>query len=133
MKSTFLLKVDAAINLILGILLMAFPERLVKALGIPMEVPAFYATILGGVLFGIGLALLMECYWKSGRFKGLGLGGAIAINLCGGGVLAIWLISEELSLPLRGKMVLWLLVLLLIGLSLLEGVAHLRKDSTNTT
>jgi hypothetical protein len=128
MNSTFLLKVDAAINLILGILLMAFPAGLVKALGIPMEVPAFYATILGGVLFGIGLALLMECYWKSERFKGLGLGGAIAINLCGGGVLAIWLLSEELSLPLRGTMVLWLLVLLLIGLSILEGAAHLRKD-----
>lgn len=133
MKSTFLLKVDAAINLILGILLMAFPERLVKALGIPMEVPAFYATILGAVLFGIGLALLIECYWKTGRFSGLGLGGAIAINLCGGGALAIWLLSETLSLPLRGKMVLWLLVLVLIGLSLLEGFAHLRKDSTNTT
>jgi hypothetical protein len=128
MNSTFLLKVDAAINLILGILLMAFPAGLVKALGIPMEVPAFYATILGGVLFGIGLALLMECYWKSERFKGLGLGGAITINLCGGGVLAIWLLSEELSLPLRGTMVLWLLVLLLIGLSILEGAAHLRKD-----
>lgn len=133
MKSTFLLKVDAAINLILGILLMAFPEGLVKALGIPMEVPAFYATILGAVLFGIGLALLIECYLKTGRFSGLGLGGAIAINLCGGGALAIWLLSETLSLPLRGKMVLWLLVLVLIGLSLLEGFAHLRKDSTNTT
>ena len=118
MQTTFLLKVDAAINLILGILLMAFPTGLVKALGIPMEVPAFYATILGGVLFGIGLALLTECYWKSSRFKGLGLGGAIAINLCGGGVLITWLISDALILPLRGQILLWFLVLLLIGLSL---------------
>ena len=131
MQTTFLLKVDAAINLILGILLMAFPTGLVKALGIPMEVPAFYATILGGVLFGIGLALLTECYWKSSRFKGLGLGGAIAINLCGGGVLITWLISDALILPLRGQILLWFLVLLLIGLSLLEGFAHLRNDTTN--
>ncbi|MBW2438006.1 MAG: hypothetical protein PVH74_02980 [Desulfobacterales bacterium] len=131
MKRTFLLKADAAVNLILGILLMAFPAGLVKTLGIPIEVPAFYATILGGVLFGIGLALLMECYWKSGRFSGLGLGGAIAINLCGGGVLAIWLLSGALSLPLRGQILLWFLVLLLIGLSLLEGFSHRRNDTAH--
>jgi hypothetical protein len=90
MNRTTLLKADAAINLILGILLMAFPAGLVKALGIPMADPSFYATILGGVLFGrrfwegcflgIGLALLVECYRKSNRFVGLGIGGALAIN-----------------------------------------------------
>jgi hypothetical protein len=131
MKRSFLLKADAAVNLILGILLMAFPTGVVKTLGIPMEVSAFYATILGGVLFGIGLALLMECYWKSSRFSGLGLGGAIAINLCGGAVLAIWLLSGALSLPLRGQFLLWFLVLLLVGLSLFEGLAHRRNDTTH--
>lgn len=131
MKRTFLLKADAIVNLILGILLMAFPAGLVKTLGIPMEIPAFYATILGGVLFGIGLALLMECYWKSSPLSGLGLGGAIAINLCGGGVLAIWLLSGALNLPFRGQILLWFLVLLLIGLSFLEGFAHRRNDTTH--
>jgi hypothetical protein len=127
MNRTTLLKADAAINLILGILLMAFPAGLVKALGIPMADPSFYATILGGVLLGIGLALLVECYRKSGRFVGLGLGGAIAINLCGGFVLAAWLLSDKLSLPLRGTILLWFLVLLLVGISLLEGLTHLKK------
>lgn len=56
MKGTFLLKTDAAINLILGILRMAFPLRLVKALGLPIVYPTFNASILGGVLFEIGLA-----------------------------------------------------------------------------
>jgi cation transporter-like permease len=51
MKGTFLLKADAAINLILGILLMAFPLRLVKAMGLPILYPTFYQSILGGVLF----------------------------------------------------------------------------------
>ncbi|MBW2411174.1 MAG: hypothetical protein JRF72_15355 [Deltaproteobacteria bacterium] len=131
MKRTFLLKADAAINIILGILLMAFPVGLVKALGIPQAMPAFYPTLLGGVLFGIGLALLIECYLKSSRFGGLGLGGAIAINLCGGVVLSIWLLSERLTLPLRGQLLLWFLVLLLIGLSLLEGLAHLQENATD--
>jgi hypothetical protein len=127
MNRSTLLKTDAAINLILGILLMAFPAGLVKALGIPMTDPSFYATILGGVLFGIGLALLVECYRKSSRFVGLGLGGAIAINLCGGFVLAAWLLSDKLTLPLRGQIFLWSLVVLLVGISLLEGLTHFRK------
>jgi hypothetical protein len=130
MKRT-LLKADATINILLGILLMAFPSGLVGALGIPLTDQSFYPTILGAVLFGIGLALLIECYWGSGRFKGLGLVGAIAINLCGGFALAIWLLSDKLILPLRGQLLLWFLVLLLIGLSLFEGIAQVRRDAAD--
>ena len=130
MNRSTLLKADAAINLILGILLMTFPTGLVKALGLPMSDPPFYATILGGVLFGIGLALLVECYRKTNRFVGLGLVGAIAINLCGGIVLGAWLLSGQLTLPLRGHIFLWFLVVLLIGLSLLEGLTHVRRNTT---
>ena len=126
MRHTTLLKIDAAINLILGILLLAFPLELVQALGMPMADPSFYPSILGGVLFGIGLALLIECYRQSNGFIGLGLGGAIAINLCGGFVLAIWLLSGSLNLPLRGQIFLWSLVLLLVGISLIEGFAQLK-------
>ena len=126
MRHTTLLKIDAAINLILGILLLAFPLELVQALGMPMADPSFYPSILGGVLFGIGLALLIECYRQSNGFIGLGLGGAISINLCGGLVLAIWLLSGSLNLPLRGQIFLWSLVLLLVGLSLIEGFAQLK-------
>ena len=130
MNRDTLLKADAAINLILGVLLMAFPTSLVKALGVPMADPSFYPTILGGVLFGIGLALLIECYRKSNRFVGLGLVGAIAINLCGGLVLAAWLLSDKLTLPLRGQIFLWSLVVLLVGISLLEGLSHFRKGKS---
>ena len=133
MNRSTLLKTDAAINLILGILLMAFPAGLVKALGIPMPDPPFYAAILGGVLFGIGLALLVECYRKSSRFVGLGLAGAIAINLCGAIVLAAWLLSDRLTLPLRGHIFLWFLVLLLVAISLLEGFSHLRKTKSSSS
>jgi len=59
MQHTTLIKADAAINLILDILLMAFPAKLVKVLGIPMADLSFYPAILGGVLFGIGMALLV--------------------------------------------------------------------------
>ena len=126
MRHAILLKIDAAINLILGILLLAFPIKLVKALGVPMAEPSFYPSILGGVLFGVGLALLIECYRQSNGLIGLGLGGAIAINLCGGFVLAVWLLSGSLNLPLRGQVFLWSLVILLVGLSLIEGFAQLK-------
>jgi hypothetical protein len=57
----------------------------------------------------------------------LGLGGAIAINLCGGLVLAVWLLSNKLSLPLRGQIFLWSLVMLLVGISVLEGLSHFKS------
>ena len=52
--------------------------------------------------------------------RGLGLGGAICINLCGGIVLALWLIAGDLSLPLRGLVLLWGLVVILVGISIFE-------------
>jgi hypothetical protein len=51
---------------------------------------------------------------------GLGLGGAIAINLCRGGVLALWLIFGNLNLPIKGHVILWILVILLAGISSIE-------------
>ena len=59
MRST-LLMIDAAINLALGFLLLIFPLDLFQFLGLPLEVPSFYASILGGVLVGLGIALLIE-------------------------------------------------------------------------
>ena len=117
MKSSPLLLVDASINLVLGVLLVIFPGWLVSFLGIPDAVPGFYAGILGGVLFGIGIALLIQFFQDGG---GLGLAGAVSINLSGGIVLAGWLVFGNLHLPLRGLIFLWALALLLVGLSSVE-------------
>lgn len=118
-----LLALDAIINLLLGAGLVVFPRELVQALGIPMVDSAFYPSVLGGVLFGIGLALMLERLRAPRGLAGLGLGGAVAINLCGGLVLAGWLALGGLELPLRGRLFLWVLVLLLVGLSWVE-LAH---------
>ena len=115
-----LLLADAIINMILGVLLVFFPRWLVALLGIPAAESAFYPSILGAVLFGIGVALLIE----RKRGGGLGLGGAVAINLSGGLVLGLWLLFGGLSLPARGQLVLWLLVALLVGISIIEMLAH---------
>lgn len=128
MKRGTLLGVDAAVNLLLGALLVAFPAQLVSLLGMPLTDSSFYPTILGGVLVGIGLALLIEVGSHSDRAVGLGLIGALTINLCGGMVLAVWLVAGGLGVPARGLITLWLLVVVLVGLSGLELVGHLRRD-----
>jgi hypothetical protein len=124
-RSRLLLFVDASINLSLGTLLFLFPQSLVDFLGVPSTDLRFYPNILGAVLFGIGLALLIEIYQRPKGMVGLGLGGAIAINVCGGVALALLLILEELDLPLRGIIFLWGLVLILIVISAVELILHL--------
>ena len=102
-----------------------------SALGIPNSDMLFYPTILGALLVGIGLALLIERVRGSG---GLGLLGAVTINLAGGIVLAYWLLSTTLALPFRGRLILWAIVLILVGIRSFELSAHAslgsRRDHT---
>jgi len=124
MKRTNLLGIDAVINLILGILLLLtipYPDTITKFLGLPLIDDPFYPSIFGGVLIGIGLALLIEAFRVNNTgFSGLGLGGAVAINLSGGLILLTWLIFGELMLPQRGYIFLWLLTIILVGISIIE-------------
>ncbi len=76
-KNKILLVIDGVVNLIPGLLLLLLPAGLVQLLGLPSTNTYFYTTILGAVIFGIGLALLIELYGTSARIHGLGLGGAI--------------------------------------------------------
>ena len=126
MNESLLLTVDGTINLILGILLISFPEWLVKFLGIPTA-PRFYPMILGGVLLGISIALFLERGILGRRGAGLGLDGAAAINLCGGFVLAGLLTFGDVVLPLRGKVFLWALAVLLLGVSAVEIIMRNRS------
>ena len=119
---TFLL-IDGIVNLILGILLLLFPFGVAGILGVPQPGSNFYPTILGGVIFGIGIALLLEAYGERWGARGLGLGGAIAINFCGAGILMVWLIFEPLNLPLRGLIILWVVAIIVLGIGILEVLA----------
>ena len=134
MRSSKVLMVDAGINFILGILLLLtiiFPERITQFFGVPMVKNAFYPSILGAVLFGIGIALVLESYRTNPeQLVGLGIGGAVAINLCGGAVLIGWLIFGDLHLPLRGTVFLWSIGLILITISGCELLMHPRRSSS---
>jgi hypothetical protein len=115
-----ILFIDAVINLFLGILLLPASSDIAELVGAPMIENGFYSSILGAVLFGIGIALLIETFKRDKKITGLGFYGAITINLCGGIVLVFWLIFGELHLPLRGLIFLWILVFLLIIISGIE-------------
>ena len=118
-----LLVVDAAVDLALGLMLILFPGDMVNWLGIPIPGSTFYASILGAVLFGIGLALLMERF-RPRHMRGLTLDGAIAINICGAGALVLWLIFGDLNIPTRGYVFLGGLATLVLGLGVVETIAR---------
>jgi len=124
MKEQHLLLIDAFINLLLGVLLLLFPAGMMGVLGLPPTDTYFYATILGGVIFGIGVALSIEWWTAERDGGGLGLVGAIAINICGAGVLLVWLIVGELTLPPRGRIVLWVVALSVLGIAAVEIAAQ---------
>jgi len=119
-----LLLIDAVVNLLLGILLLLFPTGIATLLGMPPTNTNFYAGILGAVLFGIGLALLMECYGVAHNLRGLGLEGAIAINFCGAGVLFLWLLLVPFDIPVRGKIILWVIAIGVITIGVVELIAR---------
>ena len=120
-----LLLIDAIINLFLGVVLLMYSEAVIDLFGLPMADNKFYPTILGAVLFGIGIALIIE-YVKKPKIVGLGLAGAISINLIGGIVLLIWLISGNLIIPTHGLIILWVLAILLVSISMIE-ILNVRK------
>lgn len=119
-KQFKILLIDALINLLLGILLLLFSDTIANMLGAPASKSAFYPNILGAVLIGIAIALIIEYYRKPSGLVGLGLGGAVSINLCGGLVLSLWLLFGSLNLPLKGLIFLWSLVFILVIISLAE-------------
>ena len=114
-----LLFLDGVGNVFLGLALLVAPMAVGAWLGLPAG-GAFYASLFGAVLVGIGIALLLERRDSRAAGTGLGLTGALVINLCFGLALAGWLIRGGLQLPLRGSLVLWTLVAILVGLSSLE-------------
>ena len=127
-KHKTLLFIDGVINIALGIFLLFFPLGTARLLGIPGSDTDFYPTILGAVLFGIGIALLIERFGASKSTRGLGLGGAIAINFCGGIALLVWLVVGSLAVPRKGSILLWTIAILVIGIALIELISQSRRS-----
>lgn len=116
-----LLWIETLLKLSGGIVLIAMPRLAIKLLGLPFGDNAFWPRLLGGVLIGLAGAFYME--GAVAGSKGLGLGGAILINLAAAGAVAGHIVLNRSSGASRGRLILWLLVALLFLLSLIE-IAH---------
>jgi hypothetical protein len=127
MSDATLLSIDAALNLALGILLIVFPRGVMRTLGVPIPDTLFYPNTLGAVLIGISVSLIIERFRSVLGVAGLGLVGAIIVNLCGAGALIWWLINGGLQLPLQGYIVLWLLAIAVMSISVLEILMQFRR------
>jgi hypothetical protein len=126
-RQSGLLFVDGLINLALGFLLAVFPRHLAEFLGIPIPNTPFYASLLGAILTGIGAALLLEYYTQSAVITGLGVEGAIIINMLSAGTLIVWLVAGHLELPQRGYLFLWSITILVLLVTVLELIHILRQ------
>ena len=127
MTNLRLLELDGIGNVLLGLPLLLFPELVSEFLGLPTLGVIFYPAILGAVFVGIGVALLLERFKPS--LGGLGLGGAMSINLIFGVVLAGWLLLSGMGLPRRGVFVLSALAVILVGTSMAEAFSLSREKS----
>ena len=119
-KKSILLVLDGIINLVLGVMLVVFPSHLMAMFDLPKVETFFYVNILGAVLFGIGIALLLEQFASEQDVTGLGIGGAITINLCGAGMLVTWLLFGNLKLTPGGTIFLWGIALIVFGIAIAE-------------
>ena len=115
-----MLIIDGAVNLLLGGLLLLFPLGIARVLGVPIPQTHFYASLLGAVLCGLGLALFVDAYGAPRGVRGLGLAGAIVINFCGVGALIAWLIAAPMDIPMRGRMLLWAIAVVVTAIGLVE-------------
>jgi hypothetical protein len=124
-EDRMLLLIDSVVNTVLGLVLLAFPLGSGEILGLPISEKNFYPAILGAVLLGIGIALFIEVkYYDRGK-RGLGLDGAIIINIVASVVLIIILIFGQLNISTTGLTILWV-----VGLSvLIIGLAEYFRDS----
>jgi hypothetical protein len=122
-----ILLVNSAIYLILGLILLIYTPSIIVDLGLPAAPHPFFSNLAGGVFMGISIAFIIEYLKKPGGIVGVGLGGAVAINLCVGTVLVFWLMAESLQIPLRGRIFLWIVTLYLISNSVIEIIIAIRR------
>jgi hypothetical protein len=126
----YVLLIDAIINLVLGILLIFYSTKLADFFGVPITSNYFYPNILGSIFIGITIALFIEARRANKKVTtGLGLTGAISINLCGGFMLLFWLLSGRLEIPMKGIILLWILDVVLIVLSVIELLYQYRLNA----
>lgn len=106
----------------IGLILIFLPITAARMAGLPHGNVAFWPRLFGAALLGIAGAFAVEGYNLAGgaiEAKGLGLGGAVIINLTTIVSLFGTLIFSAVATR-RGKVLIWLMILVLLFLTLFE-------------
>jgi len=113
-----LLWIEFVVKLASGALLVLAPRMLARIAGLPPAEQPFWPRLLGGVLIGIAVAALVEVRFKSSI--GLGLAGAVSVNVATAATLGSMLILGQGGPSRRGRFALWLASAGLVILALVE-------------
>ncbi len=101
-----------------GVVLVLFPLSAARALGLPKGDVGLWPRLLGAVLIGLSAATFLEGQGTGPR--GVGLGGLFAVNLSAAILLIVLLGLGRAAGTVRGRFILWMLLIMLLGLSALE-------------
>jgi hypothetical protein len=113
-----LLWIETLLKLTGGLVLAIAPMSAVKLFGLPQTGTSFWPRLLGAVLIGLAGAMFLEA--RVAGSHGLGLAGCAVVNLTGAAMMAALLVTDAGPPSVRGRGLLWLLVILLAALSILE-------------
>jgi hypothetical protein len=113
-----LLWIETLLKLTGGLVLAIAPMSAVKVFGLPLTGTSFWPRLLGAVLIGLAVAMFLEARVTGSH--GLGLAGCAVVNLAGAAMMAALLVVDAGPPSVRGRGLLWLLVIFLLVLSVLE-------------
>ncbi len=113
-----LLWIETLLNFFGGLPLIVAPLATIRLLGLPPTPTGFWPRLLGTLLLGISLAMFLEGSVSGSR--GLGLAGALIINVSAVSMMVAMLLLEAGPPSARGRALMWALIVLLLWLSALE-------------
>jgi len=113
-----LLWIETLLKLVSGFMLAVAPMSAIKLFGLPRTDTGFWPRLLGAVLIGLAAAMFLEA--RTADSQGLGLAGCVVVNLSGAAMMATLLVMDAGPPSVRGRGLLWLVVILLLVLSITE-------------
>jgi hypothetical protein len=119
-EDKILLLIDGTVNLAVGLVLLCYPLGIGDYLELPKSDNNFYPVILGALIFSIGIALFIESKYYEGGIRGLGIEGAIIINIITSSALIIFLIFGRLNISIVGSIILWFVGILVFIIGVVE-------------
>ena len=112
--------IDGIVNLAVGLVLLCYPLGIGDYLELPKSDNNFYPVILGALILSIGIALFVERKYYELGIRGLGIEGAIIINIITSSALIIFLIFGRLNLSIVGSIILWFVGILVFTIGVVE-------------